>query len=481
MFAGGMGSQAFGLISTMLLVRFVGMVDYGEAIAAAVVMGTAAQFSTCGIGQFVIVKARDRRDVAFHGTFFGLVLGFIAIGLVFALEGPLSRWIHSPGMARYMPGMALSMIIDRVGLVPERQLMGEMRFRPVAVGRTLGEFCYSGTSLVLSILGWGGMAIVMGNLARSVVRTPILVSAVERRAWLQPCPIRKELTVEMFRYGLPLSVGSLATYASKKWDNLLVAHFFGPAVMSAYNVAYGLAETPSALIGDQVVDVLLPSFTRVGPDKRESVLQRGAALMSLITAPTSIGLGAVAVTLVASFLPPKLEAVGPMLAILSVISVTKPLAWISTAYLQARHRTGIAMALDVLNVVAILAGVATFGRFGILLTCAAVGVGTLLRALVGAYAIGAIDQISVLRFLGGQVGPLLACAPMVGAVLGVRWLLHHAGIDIKGVNLAIEVVAGGLAYLASAFLFAGETARDFLALVKNALLKRRGKETEVAA
>jgi lipopolysaccharide exporter len=464
MFLGGMTSQAVGLFGTLALVRFITPGDYGEAMVAAVVVGTAGQFSSLGIGSFVIVKARDRRDLAFHATFYQLLLGAIAVGAVLLFRGNIGNWVHAPAMARYVPGMALSMMLDKLWLVPERTLMREMRFKIVALSRTAGELTHTSTALVLAILGWGGMAIIIGNIARSTIRAGILCTVVDRRDWFEPSPITRKSSSELFVFGVPLSIGSLSSYASRKWDNLLVSHFFGPAVMAAYNLAYSLAETPSALIGDQVVDVILPSLTRVEPSGREDALQRGAALMSLITSPLAVGLGAVSVTVVSSFLDQRWVSVGPMLAVLSVISVTRPPAWISGAYLQARDRSTHAMALEILNAAAILISVGVLSHFGALWACIGVGIGTTIRAVAGAYVIRAVDGISAWRFLSGQLGPLVACAPMVGAVLGIRWVLHHFGIEIRFLNLAIEVTAGGLAYLGGVFIFAGETARDFIHL-----------------
>jgi hypothetical protein len=74
----------------------------------------------------------------------------------------------------------------------------------------------------------------------------------------------------------------------------------------------------------------------------------------------------------------------------------------------------------------------------------------------------------LLRFL-----PIFAaCVPMVAAVTGVRVGLLRLGIDRAGVSLLLEVVAGGLVFVAAVLLLARDTSRDFMNLVLGALRRR---------
>jgi lipopolysaccharide exporter len=227
MFAAGLATKVLGLVGTLLVVRYVSPGEYGEAVAAAIVIGSASTFSSFGIGPFVVVKSRGRRDLAFHATVFQIALGLVAVGLVLAFGTTLAGWFNTPGLRRYLPLMALSMLIDRLWFVPERVLVREMRFRTVAMSRSAGEFSYTAVSLATAVLGWGGMAIVAGNLARSSIKAAVTIAAVDRRDWLEACALRRDTTLAMVNFGAPLSVAAIAGYAATKWDNLIVSHFFG--------------------------------------------------------------------------------------------------------------------------------------------------------------------------------------------------------------------------------------------------------------
>lgn len=468
MFAAGLVTRVVSLVGTLLVVRYVTPGDYGEAITAAILIGTASTFSSLGIGQFVIVKGGGRRDLAFHATVFQLVLGAVALGVVLLMASPFAAWTRAPGLGRYLPPMALSMLLDRLWLVPERTLMRDMRFRTVALARSAGELAYTGVSLATAMLGWGGMAIAAGNVARSGARALVTVPAVDRRDWLEPTPLRRDASLAVFRFGLPLAVASIAAYGAGKWDNLLVAGFFGPAVMAAYNIAYNLAGVASAIVAEHVIDILVPSFARTERGRRPDALVRGAALVALISAPLCLGLAAVSPTAVATLFDPKWAAVAPLLAALSVAATQAPMVGLVQAYLQAADRSRLAMIVQLTLVVAIIGSVATVGRLGPLWTAGAVGIGSFVCVLVGARLVRAVDGVPVHRLLSTQLGPLLACLPMVGAVLGVRWLLARAGLHVPYLNLAVEIAAGAAAYCAAVFVVARGVTRDLIGLVQRA-------------
>ena len=473
MLAGGVLSRAVGLVSTLAVVRFVSPTEYGEAIAASIVVGTASQFSSLGIGQFVIVKAGGHRDLAFHATVFQLLLGLLAIGLLMLAPDRMSAWFNAPGMARYVPALALSMLIDRVSFVPERTLKRDMRFRGVTLARSAGELTYSGVAVAAAIAGWGGMAIAVGNVARSLVRAAVMIPAVKRRDWLEPCRLRLDATLAVFRFGVPLSVGAFAGFIASKWDNLLVSRFFGPAVMAEYNLAYNLAGMAPGLVSEQVIDILVPTLSKTDAQRRPQALVRGVRLVALVATPLCFGLAAVSPTLVSTIFNARWAGVAPLLAILSAVTALAPMVGISFAYLQVADRPKKVMILQVLAAVWLLSAVGALGRLGPLWTCAGVGLAALVCFLVSISFTCAVDKMPPSRLLLAHVGPLLASAPMVGAVVGVRSLMTRGGFEVRYANLAIEVVVGMLAYIAAAMLLARPSSRDLIGLVHSAFLRRR--------
>jgi PST family polysaccharide transporter len=464
-----MGSRAIGLIGTLVVTRFIAPADYGEVTVAAVLVMTANQFSSVGFGQYLVAKPDAPRSMAFHVTSFHLLLGAIALGLLLAGGGALAPLLDAPRMARFLPGLALSGLLDRVAFVPERILVRDLRFGPLSLTRTLGDLAHSAVSVTLAALGWGAAAIVMGNVVRSSVRLVALIASVERRDWLEPCRLSLRQTRELLAFGVPMALGAACGFAVRRWDNLLVSHFFGPGPTGMYNLAYNLADVPAIQVGEQIGDVLLPSFARVEVARRPAALVRSMGLLSLVVFPLAVGLGAVAPTLVATIFDARWRPLGPMLVLLSALSVARPVGWTVSSYLQARQLPRTIFWLEALKLFLLVAGIVTFGRLSPLWTCTAVGVSFGLHALASLWVVRRNDQVPLRRSLGSMAPALGACLVMVAGVLGVRSAALALGPVRPAVGLLFEVLGGALTYAIAALVLAREASRDLIAKVRDAL------------
>ena len=459
----GMGSRAVGLVGTLVVTRFLSPPEYGEVAVAAVVVMTANQISTLGFGQYLIAKPEAPRAVAFHATALHAAFGVVAAALVLALAGRLGTALDAPGAVRFLPGLVLGGLLDRAGYVPERILVRDLRFRSLSIVRTAGDLTHTALSVGFAAAGFGGGAIVLGNVGRSLVKSAGFALLVELRDWLRPTRPSRGTVRELFAFGVPMSLAALCAFASRRWDNLLVSYYFGPGPTGMYNLAYNLADVPAIQVGEQIGDVLLPSFARMDVARRPMALVRSMELLALVVFPLAVGLGAVAPTLVAAVFDPRWRALGPMLVLLSALSVTRPIGWTVESYLQARQLPRLILALEAFKVAAIVLFIVAIGRFGTGWTCFAVGLAFGAHALASLWAVRWVDGIALRRSVGALVPALSACVPMVLAVLAVRHGLARSGVDVldrPAARLLVELVAGAVAYMVGALAFARDRAQD---------------------
>ena len=355
--------------------------------------------------------------------------------------------------------------------MPERVLAREMKFRMVGMCRTAGELTYTAMSVVLAALGWSAMSIVAANVARSMIRLIAMVSVVPRADWLTPCPPSLTTARAMLRFGVPMSVGTAAGFASRRVDNAIVSGLFGVNVVSAYNLAYNVADVPAVQVGEQIGDVLLPSFAKLDPSLRKAALVRSTGLLALVTFPLAVGVGAISQPLVDALLKPEWHDVGPMLAILSALSVTRPSGGQSRRTCSHANQTRVDAALEVLKLVALVALLLTVGRAGPLWACAGVGGAFALHALAS-MAVVQLDGVRVSTLAARCVPPLAACVPMVAAVQIVHVALKWLGVHSSWLLLVTELLAGALAYPLAALVIARSAARDMIDLLRRARHQR---------
>ena len=466
-------ARFLGVVGTLVLTRLLAPDVVGEVSVATVLVLSANQFSSFGFGQYVVANPKLPATGVFQVATLHVGFGLLGLVLILALAGPLAPALGAPGMADYLPGLALSVLLNRVSIIPERVLVRDMKFAMVGVARTAGEITYVVTAVGLAYYGWGGAAIVMGNVTRSLVRTVIILSATPRVKWLAPSRLEKALVSDVFRFGTPLWLGASASFFAGKWDNLLMSSLFGPTQLGLYTLGYNLADIPTSHVGEHIGDVLLPSFTRVDDAAQRRALVRSAGLLALIVFPLAVGLGAVSDTLVQALFNEEWQGVAPYLTILSALSVARPIGWIVFSYLQAKHRTRTVMFLEVGKLASLLGFIALLSVLGPYWSAAGVGLGFALHALISMWIIDRVDGVPMSRMLSAMLGPLAACVPMVGAVLGVRYGLGLNG-DMPALGLALEVLAGALAYAGSALLLARSVTRDFKGLLHHSFREKRG-------
>ena len=469
--ASSIGGRAVGVIGTLVMTRFLKPDVIGEISDATILCMTANWLTIWGFGQYTVVRGRGdaAREVTWHATFFYFVLGVFSIGLVALLGGHLTPLLDAPHAAVYVPALALSVFIRRLGAMPERILTQQMNFRPSGMALALGEVVFTATALPLAATGWGGWSIVAANLVKSIVQVIILIRAAGIRSWATPAKLRWSRTIDMLKFGLPLGVQGIAHNASRYWDNLAISHFFGPAATGAYNMAYNLADIPAIQVGEQIALVLLPSMAELPPERRGPALERSTALLSLIIFPLAVGLGLVAYPLIAAILPANnWQEVAPLLAILACLSVFRPITWVLSAYMEAESKTNRLMWLEIGKVAVLIGGIAVLSPFGLRTSACAVGIAFGATAIAGV-ALVVREGPRPGRLLVGFLQPLLACAVMAAAVWATSRLLTTAGVHAPMIYVVVEILVGAIAYVASALTVARETSIDLLQLLKKAL------------
>jgi PST family polysaccharide transporter len=350
----------------------------------------------------------------------------------------------------------------------------------------------------------GGYSLVWASVARSLVRLFVLTPTTPWREWIEPHRIEWAQTREFFRFGLPMSVASIAGFGSQKFDNYVFAHHFGPGDCSKYNLAYNFADMPAALIAEQVGDVLVPSFARLEGEKRKEGLLLSIRMLVFLVAPLSIGLAMVAPALVKLAFTPEYDSISVVLRILAMFAIPRTIIWIGNSYLQVRNEPRTIMWLEIARMI----GIVVFMHGFIVAAWAMRGPHTALRAacvsVVLVFSLSALSYVLVIRKLEGAslwsqlsplVPPLLASAPMAAAVWGVSYLMWARsifGLDhpianqidrvrVFGPRLIIEILVGAIVFVPSALILAPGPSRELLKLIREARTRRRKGEGEEAA
>ena len=271
--AAGLVARALSLVGTVLLVRFLAPAEYGEVQAASVLVLTAGQIATLGVGAYIISFPKSGRAVAFHATVIHVGLGVLAMAALWPLRHHLGPLFDASNVSQFIPGLMLSLVLDRMSYMAERPVVRDLGFRKVSVSRTLGEVTYTGVSVFFAWRGHGAMSVVYGNVARSVVQA-CSCCCPARTGASGPCPRgwSARRCRRLIPYGAVVAIESVAEFGSRKWDNLLVARTVRPGGGRA--VRHGLQPGRPAIDPDRRADrrraagVVRPHRARETPGSR---------------------------------------------------------------------------------------------------------------------------------------------------------------------------------------------------------------------
>jgi lipopolysaccharide exporter len=446
-------ARAIALVCTLLVTRWLTPAEQGEVNVAYVSLATASVAASLGIQPFLASRVSASRETAFHAFVLAGTSASISIGLAWAIRIPLTELLGAPGSLRYFPGFAVALFLDRLVVVPRALMARELRFAAVGARIALGELVYSTASVLLAARGWGGAALVAAALGRSIVLVVAFGRAVDPREYLTPTPLRSDVARELVRYGVPLSLGAMLHQASASWDNLLVHARFGASTLGLYNQAYRLADLPATQLGEQLGDLLVPSFARVRDHAaRARFLEQALATLGLVIVPLAIGIGAVAPTVTEALLPPSYRGVGPLLTVLCGLGVVRSVAIIGMGYLQVVGRTRELLVLDAMKLVAVLGSMILLAPLGPGWAAGGAVVGHALHS-AGMLRALALDGFALRPLLEGLARPLVACAPLAVAVGLSRWALAETSLP-PVVRLLLEIIAGASAYVAGVLVVA---------------------------
>lgn len=460
------GSRAVGLLGTLLLARYLAPDEYGVVMAASIAATTASSVTTFGVGTYLVSNTGISRAEAFHASCWFLVTGVAALIGTMMLGGPLGRWSDAPGLAEFLPLLILAMLLERIVYVPERILVRNLRFGWLSLARAAGELTFTIVSITCAALGGGAMAIAWASLARSVFRFAAIVPAVDIREWLEPHRLHFATLLGIVGYGMNVNLASIAMFGMRRWDNLLIGRYFGAASMGAYNYAYNLADTPTTAVGDQMSDIIAASFPHVDQRRRAEALVHSCTMVSMIMFPLSIGLAAIAPTVVETFFDPRWSNVGAMLMCLSALSVSRPLASILASYFYASRRPRVVLWLEWGSLIGVVAAISTLGRAGINWACLCVGGVFLLRTLAGMWMVRRQDGVPLSEFLVPMTRPLAACIAMAAGVTAARLALADLAPAIR---LLVEIALGATIYVGAALLIARASCYELLSTARSAL------------
>ena len=456
-------AKALVFISTVILARLLLQEDYGVAGYALVIISFIEILEGLGIGQALIYYERTP-ERASTGFWLSLAAGIGLMLITYFIAAPLGGWFFKdPRAVEVTRLLSLSLPISALGLVHEYLLIKALAFKQKFVPELAKALAKGLVSIVLALSGWGAWSLIWGQLAGTAVSVIAFWLVIPWRPTIQ---FDKAAARSLLSYGLKIiSNGGISIFLLNL-DYLLIGHYMGAAALGVYTLAFRMPELLIKEFSSVIGRVMFPVYAKMKDDGQR--LSRGFLLtlqyVNMITVPLGLGLALVAKPFVlVAFTEKWVEAI-PVMSAIALYSLLRAMVLnVGDAY-KAQGRPGLLAQIHMVQAIisipllwwaAAVHGTITavaWSQVTISLIAAIIklliagrilniSLGTILKALQGSLAAGAVMSVAVSGSL--QLGinwpPLLQlifCVAIGGfTYLATLWLLYRNTLFEAGQTL----------------------------------------------
>ena len=437
--------QGTELVSSVIVARLVMPEAYGLMGMALVAIGFLSVLQNLGFAPAVI--RRTSVSQGFLSTLFLANLAFSTLSVVTLLAlAPLFASVY--GDARVSPVMSLLglvLLIYALGMIPGALLTRRMYFSRLAAVEIGATLIRCMIAICLAYAGWEVWALVSSSVVGAGFHTlgVWLAARWRPRLWFRWVHLR-----EVVGFAAGVTGTRIVNYGSRSMADFLVGALLGAHALGIYSVAARFMLLPREAIGDVVMQVFYPVFSRIQQEDQTlaRTIVRVCGAIALVAFPCVFGLVAVAPLLVEEILGTKwTSAIPVMYALAPVGAIYAILVPASHIYL-VKGRTDIMFAWELVRALLVMGCIILSVRWGILGVAVGFAVANGLLALPNLWVpMRLVKGLSVLRLLR-EIFPYAVCAAlMCVCVIWLRMTLKDNGFGAKE-TLAICVGAGIIVY-----------------------------------
>jgi|SRR5689334_8884395 O-antigen/teichoic acid export membrane protein len=447
--------------TTILVARILTPADYGLMTMGMVLLAFITILSESGIGM-TVVTVRDISDdqtAQINGA--ALLFGVASFAIACAAAVPMGWFYKNPALPPVIATLSLTLIITAARVVPGALLQKDLRFQRLAIIDASQALTTSFVTIVLAVLGFRYWSLALGGVLGAIVGS---VATVVSRPYRVRMPKWSSLRSVM-PFTRNVVLGRLFWYAYQNSDFIVAGKRLGAVALGAYSYAWTLASMPVDKISALLSSVTPPIFAAVQTDK--AALKRYFLTvtegLSVVTFPLTVGIALVASDLVPVVFGTKWMFMIAPLQILAIYATVRTITPTASQVLVVTGDTGYLMYMAGLAAVALPAAFVIGSRWG---TIGIAVAWTIAHPIAVALPLNARLfwrlKLRVREYVRALWPAVSGCVLMAVVVNAVRFV-SPTEAPAAG-RLAVEIVAGAIAYAAYLLVAHKSRVRAFIGL-----------------
>ena len=321
----------------IVLARILPPEEFGLFGVAVSIVAMAEMLGSCGMLRALVQRKHLLPEHESAAVIFQFGAALLLSALLFAFAPVLSAWFIMPGLAIILRLQPVILLIHAVALLPEARLTRRLAFDHLTIIQASTRALGGGVAIFAAMQGMGAIALVIGSIITSAVRTVLF--------WIcapGSVPLRLEWCYfgPLFRFGSAVSITNITNLLAQRLDVLIIARLVGSAGVGLYQRALQMALLPLAQMTGPVNKVLFPAMSSV--QDQPGRFRRGylatVRFSALVVFPVLTFLWATADIVVPFVYGPMWEDAVPILQIVCIAGIFRVLTNSQALVAQAQGR-----------------------------------------------------------------------------------------------------------------------------------------------
>ncbi len=462
-------SKGVSMLVSIVLARILLPDDYGIIAFTSVFINLSDTLIQAGFSTALIRKEKvDEKD---YSTVLGIsiIMAFFLYIVIFLSAPIISNFYNEPLLVNVLRVIALSLFFQAFASVRTAIVSREMKFRVLFICSMVSNVLSGIVGIAIAYLGFGVWALVIQQLAQQLILTVSLFIAVKMKVKFK---IYKESAKELVPFSIKVLTSSLLSFFSGSICNLVVGKTHSMTDLGYYEKGALFPQNISLYTFSAVSNVFLPVFTSVQNDRERlsNVFQRVLNVSMYIILPMMAGLCMVAEPLISVVLTDKWLPATWILRWSCLYYVMTPmlLAHVQLHFAIGKSDTRIKVEFYKL-IITILALVGLFftklSINYVAAVMALIQVSTVVLITIETKKAIGFDILLMVKNLSKTIIAMLIMTVVVFAVGRIEMT--------NFLKLILEILAGGVAYLAASVVLRASAFSEIIGLIKS--VRERGQ------
>lgn len=353
-----------GLVITAALARLLMPEDFGLIALTTTAVGLVSILSEAGLTNALVQRLDIVEEHLTSAFWLSLAIGVTLALLGWAASPLIAKLYHEPRLVPLIGALMITLPLGSIGQVPDALLQRRLAFGRLAAVDCVGNIIAGVIGVVLAIQHAGVWALVAQRLAL------VLISACGRLVaarWLPRLFFHFRYVRDVLSFSASVMGCTLVNFAVNNVDNIIIGGALGVRALGYYALAYNLVMLPAMSVGGLIARVMFPVLSSLQDDIVR--LRRGYLRMvhvvSSVTLPVIVGLGAVAPLFVTTIYGERWTPAIPILRVLVVIGIMQAVNT-SALIFYALGRPNLLLACVVVSLVCMSLSFAVGVRWGLM-------------------------------------------------------------------------------------------------------------------